>query len=91
MFVVHDTLPNQRKMKKKHCSLIKFSPFSKGNGVIFKNKNLLCMYCSRSIENTFFSGFSIKNFKLLNGPKFNWYISISFITKKKKKTHYKNP
>ncbi len=71
MFVVYDTLPNQRKMKKKHYSLLKILFFSEGNGVFFKNKNLLYMYCSRNIDNIFFSGFSTKKFKLLNGPKFN--------------------
>jgi len=47
-----------------------------------QNKNLLCIYCSKMQKNTYFEWIFNQNFKILNGLKFNWFVSIWFTTKK---------
>jgi hypothetical protein len=43
---------------------------------------LLCIYCSKVQKTHFFNDISSKNFKSLNGPRFNSCISISYTIKK---------
>jgi hypothetical protein len=52
MFVVHDTLPNQRKMKK--CPLIKSYLFSYGNGFFSKLRVCYAFIVHEVEKNTFF-------------------------------------
>ncbi len=63
------------------CPSIK-SPFFYGS-VFFPKKNIVVHLLFKNVENTFFfNEISSKNFKFLNGPKFNSCISISYTIKK---------
>jgi hypothetical protein len=82
MFVVHDTLPNQRKMKKNTMPTCKEFPFSKVM-VFFPKIRIYYAFIIQEVQKTHFSnGFSTKKCKLLNGLKFISCTSISFTTKK---------
>jgi len=48
MFVVHDTLLNQRKMKKNTMFIYKISSFFLKIMVFFQKKDLLCIYCHKT-------------------------------------------
>jgi hypothetical protein len=54
------------------CPSIKSPPPWYGAGFFFFKKILLCIYCSKKKKTThFLNEISSKNFKSLNGPRFN--------------------
>jgi hypothetical protein len=53
MFMIHDTLPNPKKMKKIQCPPIK-SFFYKGNGFFLEIKVYYAFIAQKTFTNTFF-------------------------------------
>jgi hypothetical protein len=63
-------------------SPIKSPPPSYGSVFFLKRKHYYAFIAKKCKKHIFSNGFSIKNSKIWNGPKFHWCISMPFTTKK---------
>ncbi len=80
--MIHERLPNKRKLKKPmQCPFIKSPSLWYGSDFSFKN-NYYAFIVKLFFLIFILNGVSSNLFKFINGAKFNWCISISYTIKK---------